>query len=214
MTTIICRGIFIDIDNDILKYFPFIENILKYKDKFATKFENNALKLNFDPIIMNELVNFYVMPHYHISENNISNVKELAKYMGSEILTTMITKEKTIDNVYKINKIGMTINYSDTIHNGSYPTNNLLRKCVDLDVNGETIECVFDGLPENPLNYTYVEGIHTAYYSYKSHTIYKGKIHYLTDNESLKILNSMLFNDTIKIVSSHEFNIVYEKIIK
>lgn len=64
---------------------------------------------------MNKLVNFKtcsygdkIMPHYN-SDNNISNIKELVKYMGSKILTTMITKEKTIDNVYKINKIAMTI---------------------------------------------------------------------------------------------------------
>jgi hypothetical protein len=83
-----CRGKIIEMDNNTIKYFPFIENILKRQDNFEA--ENVIIKINIDPIIMSELLNFYTMPRYFINIKYLRNTKELAKYMGNEILSTQV----------------------------------------------------------------------------------------------------------------------------
>lgn len=222
MTTINCRGTIIELDNNILKYFPFIENILKYKNEF-TKFENNVLKLNIDPIIMTELVNFYVMPYYRIPIKYISNVKELAKYMGHGILTTVSTNEKVIDNVYKINQITMELTCSKN-NTQVQPINSFIRKCININVSENIINCIFDGLAENPRNYSIVpeseyststwhlSEAHITRHKIPGYIDYESNFYYLANYKSLKIINSMLFNSTIKIDSRFNFNIIYEKI--
>ncbi len=199
-----CRGKTIDIENDILKYFPFIENILKHKDNFITKFENNDLKLNLDPVIMTELVNFYLMPRYRIPDKHIMNVKKLAKYMGHEILTTKVSDEKNIDNVYKINDITFNkiLDYTFTSSNVGQSYDTIYKK-ITVDVDKQKRILIFEGHP-NSNNC----GYQSDTYGGKKYCV---DIFFRISDRSLKILNESLFFSNLNNNSNEILGIDYEE---
>lgn len=205
MRQINCRGIIISIDRDILKYFPRIQNILKNQNRYAPL----QTPINIDPMIMTELFNFHIMPCYRIPDKYIINVKQLAKYMDYEILITLTSNQKMIDNIYRINEITFSEKIQKRYNAGSktyglkYSTHNFVRKYIIVKVSGTEIKLTFDGLPQDILGYNYDSDTNNLNYD--------NIINYRINDKSLDILNAMLYNSLLEIKSNLSFDIIYEK---
>lgn len=225
MITLKCREKIIEIDKNILKYLPYIENILKYQDKFATNMNDNMLKIYMDPIILTELINFYTMPKYIIPQKYLENTKRLADYMGHEILQTTnfmymdgynqkIDESKEyiceINNIYYVNMINILVfpkvNDNNKINYNLIGDASWIFSIDDKNIFDNVFPHIFDA---NELPNKFFASKNVSIY--KTEKIedhdYNQTFQYNVNKNSLNIINKQLYNSKIRIgrqfVSKH-----------
>jgi len=201
MLIINCRNTIFYFDESTLNYFPYIKNIFNNKEQFNNYYVNDNIFINIDPNEMSQLMNFYIMPKYKISNKYLYNTKNLATFMGKDILKTTENSEEIIKQIYSINNCfyRKTIKFSiDHIPKQI----NTVKESFYFKYNNNSVKLLFYGHPMS-------NGIH------KTNKDGKGRIGidmlFNMDNNSILSLNNMLFNNTITNKYKWTFN--YEMLL-
>ena len=195
MLVFCCRKKSFKIDESMAESFPYLNNVLNNRDQFKTSYYGNTINLNIDPIIMTQLINFYVMPQYKIPNKYLINTKNLASFMGKSIFKTIESDNKIINNIYLVNYCS----YIKSIYVSPDRTPNIVNTVQEsfyFKHNNTTIKLLFHGHPVTDVP----EDKKPDYNRYAINMMFN------LDTQSIALLNNLLFNDNINNKHQWTFN--------